>query len=331
MNPLGNAARVLFLRYRMQPSVVVSDRIIGCFIVPEGGLEMPVRCTVLFNRADESGWSESYYCNKTTINDAISTFAPVLAARQTLLANECWVFGVRYTTYTALRESRLIVSQNPTIGGSGSGGTLNSQSPDIGTAGALGTFINSNNRKETRLIRGIPDQALNWNAATHRMGFNATLTGALNNFATVLTATANSMGWLQSAPLNGAGTHTLQVQGLVSTAGGLLQAKVTSTAGYDPLTSGTIVLSGFRGQSAVANGQYGPLAWSVQDSTHLQFSRQITEAQALAYSGQGGYVRWAAKGFAPYVASDANTWTFVRSRNIGRPFGTTRGRRRRVA
>lgn len=287
---------------------------------------MPVRVTVLFNRTDSAGWSESYYSSQADVGGAIRAFQPVLKARQGLLASYCYVFAVRYTVLFVRGQSQLVIATTPSIGPSGAGG-LNALNPDDGVVGALGTFTGGG-RTERRLIRGLPDDSMEWSVPLGRMSFSVTSVGPLVNFATVLTSAGAGMGWLQRSVINGAGTNTQPISAVAAQDNGNALITIASNTPYDPTAGTAMVLSGFRGPAAVLNGPYGFHQYSKVATTQLNVTHQISAGEVAAYPGQGAFIRQGNYTFVPYTPTTTGAFSLVRSRKIGRPFGSTHGRRR---
>lgn len=289
-----------------------------------------MRCTILFNRTDVAGWSESYYTSATEIDAAIAGFAPILAARRACLSSYCYVYGVRYTSNTAARTSRLIINNSPQITPSGPG-TPNNFDPDIGVAGALATFTNSVGRSSEHICRGLPDSSVEWNAGLNRMQMNSGVLGPLNNFASVLTAQANNAGWFSRSTLLQDQTKSTPISVLTTNSQGYVRLGVASTATFNPVTDGAIIVSGFKGQLGGLNGTYSALAWSVASPTTIGITKILADPLTLIYSGQGGFLRLQKPTFHSYAPVTAWPGSLVRSHRIGRPFGATRGRRRKAA
>lgn len=289
-----------------------------------------MRCTILFNRTDVAGWSESYYTDATTIEGAIANFAPVLTARRACLSAYCYVYGVRYTSSTVARQSRLILNSSPQITPSGAG-TPNNFDPDIGVAGALGTFVNTAGRSSEHICRGLPDSPVEWSAPLNRMQMNAGILGPLNNFANALTSQNNHMGWFSRSTLLAGGSKSTPIKVLTTNAQGYVRLGVDSSAGFNPVTDGAIIVSGFKGPLGGLNGTYSALAWSVASPTNIGITKILADPLTLLYSGQGGFLRVQAPTFNAYTPLTAWPGSLVRSHRIGRPFGATRGRRRKAA
>lgn len=291
---------------------------------------MPTKIVVCFNRADEAGWSETYYYNQTSISGAIAGFAPVLAARRQLLSSYCYVYAVRYTlTGTPpTRQSRLVISQAPAINPTGTGTGAGNLDPDSGTVGALCKFFTASGQSENRLVRGLPDQFNSWSASVYRMQMTTAAEQLLDSFAVVLTAQANGMGWLPRGNLTPGQQKATAISTVTQIAPTQVGITLKAPATLDPLVDGSIILSGFRGVSAPLNGQYGYHQWIAPTTTSIVLNKVVSEAAVQGYGGTGAYMRTALNLFANYLPSTSANSALVRSRNIGNPFGRTRGRRR---
>lgn len=293
---------------------------------------MPTKIVVQFNRTDEAGWSEVYFNQSPDLDAATAFFQPVLLARRALLASYAYVYAIRYSQVTTppSRVSRLIVSDSPAILPSGQV-ALGNLNPDVGSVGALGSFINATGGHERRLIRGVPDGLVEWSGSKQRMALSPFLTQGLDTFTQALTATSAGMGWIPRGSAGAVGTKTNPITATVQLTDTQLSLTYTGTDRFVPLTDGTLILGGFRGAAAALNGSYGYHQWSNPTLGTVLISRAFPSNAALAYQGTGATVRVALGTLQRYLQTTAWQGGLVRTRNIGGPFGRTRGRRRRVA
>lgn len=294
---------------------------------------MAVKIVMMFNRADSAGWSETYYSNASGTTAAIAGFSPVMSARQSLLAAYCYLYATRYTLVTTplpARRSQLILQTNPAITSTGGGGA-GAFNADVGTVGALTSLTNQLQQSEPRLIRGMPDSWMLWDIPTQRMSVLPIALGPLYGFIQTLTSGTSNLGWIPRGTAGGTGTQTSPITAVAQTAGGPLVVTYTGGASFNPLTNGTIILGGFKGKAASLNGQYGYHQWASPATGTINISKTFPSAAPGAYLGTGGTVRIATNTFVAYTAVSSSVFALVRTRNIGSPFGRTRGRRPKAA
>lgn len=288
------------------------------------------RVTVNFNRADEAGWSESYFTSLSGLPTVAVAFAPIIAARRQLLSSQCWVYSIRYSAPPPVRASVLSISTNPQIVTTTNTSSPNGSQPDTGQVGVLISLLanigGGNIRGESRILRGLADNSVAWSSPINRMAPFG-MTTQLNAFSNALTTTG-SWGWAYRSPGGVAGAKSVPVIAIAAA----LPGQVVVTMGSQPFAfpgDGSLILSGFRGLAAIVNGTYGTAQWAIPSSpvNTIILKRDASTTQTDAYSGTGGWIRAANYTFTPYLLAPTAAATLIRTRNIGNPFGRTRGRR----
>lgn len=287
---------------------------------------MGFKITFLWNRADWEGFSETYYTgNSGTPQDQLVNAFAYVDQRYLISAPQVYLYGIRISQVpNALRVSQFFLNTNNT---NYSLAGLNTKSDaDQGSLGALISLKNSNGGVQQRIFRGIPQGFTAWNPGLSRMDTTVQGTKKLNTFIKAITSGSIGYGWYQRSKTSG-NPNSYAITAVTAGTGNTVIINAPGAAFTNP-GSGPLILSGFRKPSAVLNGSYGTGEWQLgTDSAHIILTRVVSAAAIAGYAGVGGRVRAQAGQFYPFSAIDTATWGLVRTRRIGRPFGTVRGRR----
>jgi hypothetical protein len=288
---------------------------------------MTWKISVLFNRADVEGWSETYY---TTLGNsayqAVGSLSQAINARLQCLSVSCYIWGYRVSQVGVRRASTLIRTKTSAVSAA-LGLAAGNLPSDVGSVGVQGVFLAPNGRSERRLFRGLPDSWISWSTEVQRMALQSAGLGPLNAFVTLLTAAASGAGWYYRSVLDPAANGAAQVSAVTANANGTFSATVPTP--FVPAYGNPLIFSGFRKPSAGINGTFAMSEWSITGTGPyvITVRRPISQEAASAYVGVGGWVRRADPTFTNYVVSTTADFSLVSTRNIGRPFGQRRGRR----
>jgi hypothetical protein len=287
---------------------------------------MGYKISFLWNRADQEGFSETYYTSSTSgfaaVNASMNAY---VQARIAISAPQVYLYGTRISTFPSnLRQSQFFLNTTNNQYGI-SGGTL-SNNADQGGNGALISVYNQGGGVEQRIFRGIPQNYIAWNPGLSRMDLTTTAEKKLNSFLAVFTSGTLGLGWYVRSKVAG-NSNAFKITTVAAGTGNTVIISAPGSAFTNP-ASGPLILSGFRKPSSVLNGTYGTAEWSVGASaSQLVLTRLASPAAVSAYQGNGGVVRAAAVSFSAFQTAINAPWGLVRNRRIGRPFGMVRGRR----
>lgn len=286
------------------------------------------RITLMMNRADEAGWSETYTLDgPSSIQAAESAALRLCTQRNKGLAQYIAIFGFRCSLLpTSGRRSKPTLLPN-FVGGAASGNPANVLPPDVGTVGAQSTLEGQNFGFERRLFRGLPDAWVEWNTQPLQMVLLPAGQLQLNSIVNYLCSGQDSWGWM-SRPSAVDNANTAAVDTIAQP---IPQTFTLHAPGSSILTAptGPIIVAGFRAPNSVLNGTYGQGQYSVNVANAIITIRKVvSELSVTGYSGQGGTVRPADYAFTAYQPVTTADWDLVRTRRIGSPFGRTRGRRK---
>jgi hypothetical protein len=289
---------------------------------------VPYRITFQWNRADQEGFSETYFSNATTtFQQVYQQMQAYVTARQAINGTQVYLYGIRIASVPSnLRLSQFFLNTTANTGLTAPSGTNN---VDQGGLGALVTLTGAGGLKQQRVFRGIPDAWMYWEPTLGRMNISPTGVFALNGFVQAMTAGSLGLGWFPRSKAAG-NANAFKVTTVTAGTGNTVVIVAPGSTFTNPV-SGTLILSGFRKPSSVLNGAYGTGEWVVGSTPATIILTRTVSLDAIAgYQGVGGLVRPYGTGFTPFtvvVNSNPPQWGLVRHRNIGRPFGMVRGRR----
>lgn len=265
----------------------------------------------IFGQNEGYGWTEVHYKQATSANPQLDTqlnnfILQVLAARQTLLGEDCFIQGAR-VSYPAAGRIRSNGKRQKLIGAPGH------PSSDQNTSLALEMQNITFDQSKIIHLRGFWDSVVN--EASYQGDADSDWTARLVSYKTAL---FNGYGWLSKDPvLSSSGpvlSYTVNVNGTVTFA---LNPAFPMPAGTIGLNV-TVNFSKFHNSRSPLNTQ---LLVNVVDANTLTTVKQI----GVNPTTSTGHYNYRGTSFVAYSSSDSIS---VGERRMGRPLNRYPGRAR---
>lgn len=288
----------------------------------------PTKITYYVNRADQCGWSVNFFTSTADLTTAENNSVLLRTRITALMAHDTNIVGIRYTDTNNPRVSLLRKFDLPNPAAS------DADTPDERTVCASFDAINALGQKESRSIRGLSDDNVVWDPLANKMVLTATGKDLMLALQQEMSdSIQQTYGWLPRLRKGVAGSATTAISSIAPAINGSAVLTVSSNVPLITTPPSPIIVGGFRGDARILNGTYLPSAFFFPSTTTIQLTKQLGAGIAFSYSGVGGTVRLATPTFSAYRKGqffslpNGVTVNTVRSRDTGRPFFLTHGRR----
>jgi len=276
---------------------------------------MPFKFSMFFN-GPTWGFSESWYWNGG-LSLPVPTSNPLdklYIARSLMCSKEVTPIGWRVTEVGNPRNSQLSILPGYAVSG---------EDADIGAAGWLYIAKGPNQVGRRQLwLRGIPDDAIVWSPTKKGFITDAAFDKGYSGYLSQLVKTsANNWAIRHTQSRKDAGGSAFKITAL-SNSGTSNSVGLTFTGGVSP--TDPLIISGFKKPLNKLNGTYLPdSGFQLSGGGVTLLNKGVNPFAAGAYAG-GAFARTASYSYLRVTTIDPE---WARSRRVGRPFFSERGRR----